>query len=486
MTDQPPAPDATAPSADEAGAVVADGVSATGTGAEVQAGADATSGAGAGNGPEVVVPAPGASAAEAPRTRGRGPAIVAIALLTVLAGGALFLSGWTMGQQAALTPGTPVDEAKAFQPFWDTWRAVTERYAGGEVDRKKLIEGSIKGMIGALEDPYSMYLTSEEFKASLRDISGEFEGIGATIGAVNAAGETSSCTDLGPDCRMVIVAPIPDSPADRAGLEPGDIVVAIDGTPVAGQTLEEARSRVRGPKDTTVVLSIERAGASPMDVEITRAVIISPEVEARDLADGNVGYIRLIGFSDHAAEELARVAGEDIKAGRKALILDLRGNPGGFVTAARSIASQFLADGTIFWKEDAEGNLQETVAQAGGAATDSRIPLVVLVDGGSASASEIVAGALQDRGRATLVGTKTFGKGTVQQWTQLEDDAGGFRLTVAKWLTPDKTWIHKAGITPDVVVEEAPARPGDDPALTKALEVLGFGETTGTVLRAAA
>jgi carboxyl-terminal processing protease len=217
-----------------------------------------------------------------------------------------------------------------------------------------------------------------------------------------------------------------------------------------------------------------------------RAVIVSPEVDAKDLADGKVGYVRLIGFSDHAAEEVARVTEENVKAGKEALILDLRGNPGGFVTAARSIASQFLADGTIFWEEDADGNLQETVAEAGGMATDPAIPLIVLVDGGSASASEIVAGALQDRGRAKLVGTKTFGKGTVQQWTQLEDDSGGFRLTVAKWLTPDKTWIHETGITPDVVVDEAPAAPGDDPALTRALEVLGFGDATGAVLRAAA
>jgi carboxyl-terminal processing protease len=420
------------------------------------------------------------------RSRGRMAAIVAVSLVAVLAGGVLFLSGWTMGRQAALTPGTPVDEAEAFQPFWDTWRAVTERYAGGEVDRKKLIEGSIKGMIGALDDPYSMYLTPDEFKASLRDISGEFEGIGATIGTVDAAGSTSGCTELGSDCRMVIVAPIKDAPAEKAGLQPGDVVTAIDGTPVAGETLDEARSRVRGPKDTAVVLTIERGGGTPFDVEIVRAVIVTPEVESRDLANGNVGYIRLSGFSEHAAEELARVAGEDVKNGRKALILDLRGNPGGFVTAARSIASQFLADGTIFWEEDAAGNLQETVAQAGGAATDPAIPLVVLVDGGSASASEIVAGALHDRGRATLVGTTTFGKGTVQQWTQLEDDSGGFRLTIAKWLTPDKTWIHKVGITPDVVVDEAPAKPGDDPALTKALEVLGFGEPTGSLLDVAA
>ena len=159
--------------------------------------------------------------------------------------------------------------------------------------------------------------------------------------------------------------------------------------------------------------------------------------------------------------------------------MDLRGNPGGFVTAARDIASQFLSDGTIFWQEDADGNLTETSVKPGGVATDPSIRLVLLVDGGSASASEIVAGALHDRGRATLIGTKTFGKGTVQQWTQLEDDNGGFRLTIAKWLTPDKTWIHRVGIEPDVLVTDPPARPGDDPVIDAALKALG-GVSTGT------
>jgi len=167
------------------------------------------------------------------------------------------------------------------------------------------------------------------------------------------------------------------------------------------------------------------------------------------------------------------------------IVIDLRGNPGGMVTAARDVASQFLADGTVFWEEDASGNLTESVAKPGGAATDPKIQLVVLVDGGSASASEIVAGALQDRGRAKLIGTKTFGKGTVQQWTQLEGDNGGFRLTIAKWLTPDKTWVHGIGITPDVVVDTPPAKPGDDPVLDAALKKLGAA-STGYEVRIAA
>lgn len=423
------------------------------------------------------------AAAAGPDRRRSRPVLVAVALVAVLAGGALFLSGWTLGRQSALTPGTPAGEAEAFQPFWDTYRAVTGSYAGGPVDRKALIEGAIKGMIAALGDPYSQYLTSEEFKATLRDISGQFEGIGATIGTVDAAGATSSCTTLGPECRLVVVAPLAGSPAEKAGLKAGDLIEKVDGSPIDGLIVDAALNLVRGPKDTAVRLTVVRDGLAAFDIEIVRAVIVQQEVESRDLANGTVGYIKLSGFSDNAARQFDTVVAEDVANGRRELILDLRGNPGGFVTAARDIASQFLADGTIFWQEDAAGNLTETVAQPGGAATDPSIRVVVLVDGGSASASEIVAGALHDRGRATLVGSKTFGKGTIQQWTQLEGDNGGFRLTIAKWLTPDKTWIHGKGIVPDVVVTAAPTSPGDDPALDAALKVLGGSATrlTGRV-----
>jgi carboxyl-terminal processing protease len=308
-------------------------------------------------------------------------------------------------------------------------------------------------MIGALDDPYSAYLTSDEFRATLQDISGEFEGIGATIGTVDAEGATSSCATIAPDCRLVVVSPITGSPADEAGLLAGDVIASIDGEPLDGLTVEEARNRIRGPKDTAVVLSVVRGDDAPFDVEIVRAVIVSPEVESEALADGRVGYIRLSGFSDHAAEQFDRAVAEQVAAGRKQLVVDLRGNPGGFVTAARDIASQFLADGTIFWEVDA--------------------------------ASEIVAGALQDRGRATLVGSTTLGKGTVQQWTQLEGDHGGFRLTVARWLTPDGTWIHREGIEPDVRVTDGPERPGDDPVLDRALELLSQ-EAAGSESRTAA
>lgn len=431
-------------------------------------------------------PTPAPAPVEPPRRRGIGgsPLLVAVALVAVLAGSALFVSGFTLGRQAAATPGTPASEADEFQAFWDAYRTITDRYAGGDVDRKALIEGAIKGMIEALEDPYSSYLSSEEYRRSLQGISGEFEGIGAEIGTVDPGGRSASCATLGPDCRLVIVAPIEGSPAQEAGLRPGDIVTAADSRTLDGLTVSEARDRIRGPRDTEVVLTIIRDGGAPFDVRVVRDVIVQREVIERDLAGGTVGYVRLTGFSDHASDEFADAIAEDVDAGRTKLIVDLRGNPGGFVTAAREVASQFLGSGTIYWNEDAAGRHTESVAEPGGAATDEDIEVVVLIDRGSASASEIVAGALKDRGRATLVGETTFGKGTVQQWTQLGDDHGGFRLTVARWLTPNRTWIHGTGIAPDVEVTEQPATPDDDPVLDRALELLGA--TASSALRRAA
>ncbi len=422
-------------------------------------------------------PATGAPRARAGIRANLGVLVGALGIVAVLAGSALFVAGFSLGRDSALTPGTPSGAAGAFQPFWDTYSAITDRYAGGAVDQKSLVEGAIKGMIGALDDPYSLYMTSDEFKASLQGIAGQFEGIGATIGTVDGAGETTTCTTLGDGCRLAIVRPLTGSPAEKAGLRPGDVITAIDGTPLAGLTADAARTKVRGPKDTTVTLQIERGKGAAFEIPIVRAVIVQPEVETMTLADGKAAYIKLNGFSDRAAADFDAAVSGAVERGQKQILLDLRGNPGGLVTAARDVASQFLPDGTIFWEEDSSGNLTETTAKPGGAAIDPSIHVAVLVDGGSASASEIVTGALHDRGRAIVVGSKTFGKGTVQQWTQLEDDSGGFRLTIAKWLTPDKTWVHGVGITPDVVVTETAATPADDPVIDAALKALGDDAT---------
>ncbi len=270
------------------------------------------------------------------------------------------------------------------------------------------------------------------------------------------------------------IAPLAGSPAESAGLKAGDLVLATDGTPLDGLTVDDARSRIRGPKDSVVTLTVKRGDAAPFDLAITRDLVQEQEVISQDLAGGTVGYIKLTGFSDAGAAEFSKALQQHLDAGRTSIVLDLRGDPGGFVTAARSVASQFIASGPIFYEVDSKGKQVATDAISGGIATDPAIKVVVLVDGGSASASEIVAGALQDTGRATLVGQQSFGKGTVQEWQELSGEGGAFKLTVARWLTPKGRWIHGTGLTPDDVVPVPdPAPTNDDPTLDKALEVLG-------------
>jgi carboxyl-terminal processing protease len=412
-----------------------------------------------------------------PRRTAAMPIItIAVTAIALLSGSALFLSGYSMGRQSAVEPGTPGDEGMAFQPFWDTYHTIEDRYAGGPVDREAVVQGAIRGMIDSLEDPYSSYLTSDQYRSSLQGISGQFEGIGAEI-ATQASDGTQGCATLGPTCRLVIIAPIGGSPAEKAGLRPGDLVLATDGVPLDGLTVDAARERMRGPKDTTVHLSVLRGGDTRFDLEIVRDIIQEREVETRELVDGRVGYLRLEGFSDQAATDFAAAVKAHIEADRRMLIVDLRGNPGGYVTAARAVVSQFIGSGGIFWEEDAKGGAIPTEPNPGGYATDPAIRVVVLIDRGSASASEIVAAALHDSGRATLVGQRSFGKGTVQQWQELAGEGGAFRLTIAKWLTPDKRWIHNIGIEPDVTVEvPVTLGPAEDPVLEEALEVVGAGE----------
>jgi len=424
--------------------------------------------------PPVAINAPPTTGPGAVR---RGPSIlaVAVAVVAVLAGSALFMSGVLVGERMDAQPGTPTSRADQFQPFWDTYQAIEDRYAGGDVDQQALIRGAIRGMVEALDDPYSAYLTPEEYQSGLQDLSGQFEGIGAEIGTKSPTGATSECATIGADCALIVVSPIDGSPAQKAGLVAGDAILKIDGSGLDGLTVDAARNKVRGKKGTTVVLTIKRGSAAPFDVPIVRDVIVQKEVITKDLADGAVGYIHVTGFSDNSASQFHDALKADLDAGKTKIILDLRGNPGGYVTAARRIASEFIGSGPIFWEEDAKGGQVETDASAGGLATSDKIQLVVLVDKGSASASEIVAGALQDRHRAQLVGETTFGKGTVQQWIELQDN-GALKLTIAKWLTPDKRWIHHIGLAPDVTVA-TPAQPdpNQDPQLDKAVETLTAG-----------
>ncbi len=412
------------------------------------------------------------SRSEPLRQPDRGPLAVALFVVAVMAASALFVSGYTLGRQQATSPGTSESLEQQFQPFWDAYHKIDQEYVG-EVDRHALVEGAIGGLFEALDDPFSGYMTSEEYRNSLSSIGGQFEGIGAEM-ATRGESDEPGCDPLGPTCRLFVFRTIPDSPADKAGLKADDQVVAVDGESIDGQTLEETVSRVRGPRGTVVRLTVVRGGAAPIELSITRDVIRQQEVRSEVLAEGQVGYIQIDGFNDGSAEDFkAQLATLVQEQGMKRLILDLRDDPGGFVTAARTIASQFIGSGPIYWEETARGTQTATEAEPGGLATDPGIQLVVLVNGGTASASEIVAAALQDTGRATIVGQATYGKGTIQQWQLLPNDSGGIRLSVAKWLTPDKRWIHETGVQPDVSVETPdPPVEGDDPVLERALEIL--------------
>jgi carboxyl-terminal processing protease len=432
---------------------------------------------------ETAEPAPGYVAGPAPVPVGGAPRRisgvlvgVAIALVALIGGSGLFLSGYALGSHQAGQPGTSASDDAAFKPFWDAYHNVVSKFALGPIDKTKLVEGSIKGMVESLGDPYSSYLSPEDFKNTLSDISGQFEGIGAEIGTVDANGKLVDCTTFGPNCRLEVSKPLDNSPALKAGLKPGDVITKIDGASTDGLTPDTARNKIRGPAGTSVVLDIERAGSQPFSVTITRAKIQRQEVTTQDLANGSLGYARLEGFSEDGADKLVAAIKADVAKGQKKIILDLRGNPGGFVDAATRVASAFVGTGPIFWQQDANGTQTETSAIPGGSAVDPSIRVVVLVDHGSASASEIVTGALKDTHRATVVGETTFGKGTVQTWFEVGNngDQGGVKLTIAKWLTPNKTWIHHVGISPDVPVtvpDNLPA--GADPALDKAVEVLG-------------
>src|SRR6185436_13292295 len=213
---------------------------------------------------------------------------MAMVVVAILAGGALFVSGFLVGQRSAEQPGTPVAAEDGFQPFWDTYNTILKRYALGGEDQQSLVRGAIKGMVDSLGDPYSAYLTPDQYREGLQDLSGQFEGIGAEIGTKNAKGETSDCTTLGPDCRLIVVTPIEGSPSEKAGVKAGDTIVAVDGAALDGLTVDGARNKIRGKKGTEVVLSIVRGTAAPIDITVVRDIIVSKEVIARDLGGGSI------------------------------------------------------------------------------------------------------------------------------------------------------------------------------------------------------
>lgn len=319
---------------------------------------------------------------------------------------------------------------------------LVETYYKDPVDRSRLYRGAIRGALQELDDPYTAYLDPQEYREFTESIEGSFTGIGVFIDQV--------------DQYITVVAPIKGSPADRAGLQAGARILEADGKNLVGVPVESATRQIRGPAGTTVILKVERpATGKVFEVPITRAAVQVPIVE-QELLPGRIGYIKLYSFSSDAGARFASAVGQLKAEGARGLILDLRDNPGGYLNAAVEVASQFVPKGQTVVRTVARGGRTEDEVSSGG--TPVGLPTVVLINKGSASASEILAGALQDYGAATLVGTTSFGKGTVQELLTL-GDGSVLKVTVAEYQTPGGRKVHKVGLTPDVLVNGDPVNP---------------------------
>ncbi len=406
--------------------------------------------------------------APAPRRGALAAWIVSLALAAIV-GALLFASGFLVGGAGRGSCATPDG---AFAPLCEAYQKLKGEYVD-KLDDTALAEGAIQGMFQyGVKDPFSGYMPPQQYEQALGDLSGKFEGIGAEMALKNTAtpGDTAACQTLSDTCVLVVVAPISGSPAEKAGLRAGDIVRAVDGDPVAGSTMSDQITKVRGKAGTTVTLTIERDGKT-FDQPITRGEITMREVEGRMLAN-QVGYIALHGFSSSSPDQFHSQLKSLLDQGARRIVFDLRDNPGGYIDSARKIASEFVSSGLIFTQES-NGNTTRWEALPGyGLATDPNIPVAVLINKGSASASEIVSAALKELGRATIVGEHSFGKNTVQVWAPLKND-GGVRITISRWFTPKHHSVHPDGVQPDVNVEvPADTQPDQDPVLQRAVELL--------------
>lgn len=401
-----------------------------------------------------------------------------VGLLLVLAG---FVSGLVVGEQraeaertGAITKGRVAGDAGEysgiedidFNLFWRVWETVQDKYVKQPVEDESLFRGAVAGIVSSLNDPYSVYFdppTAQEFADELR---GTFSGIGAEIGIKND--------------QLVIVAPLADSPAINAGLRPGDQIIAIDETSTSGMTIERAVSLIRGEKGTVVKLLIFRDvdGREPFEISIMRDTIIVKSVtwEMKHTPAGvPVGYVQMRQFNEETVPLFGQAIGDFQKQGMRGMILDLRGNPGGFLGSAIEVAGEWVGRDVVVI-EQKRGSEQESYT-ANRRARLAGVPTVVLVNAGSASGSEIVAGALQDGVFATIVGETTFGKGSVQDYEELPDGSA-LKLTIAEWLTPKERAINEVGIEPDIEIELTleDYNENKDPQLEKALELIESGE----------
>ena len=329
-----------------------------------------------------------------------------------------------------------------------------EHFDRNQLDPEAVSAGAIRGMLQALDDPYASYLNPEQYSLEFQDFRGFFEGIGAEVGMR--------------DGRITILAPIPDTPAELAGIRPGDVILEIDGESTFGITLLEAISKIRGPEGTTVTLVVAHRNATEStQIVIERGVIDLDSVRFLMLV-GRIGHLRLLSFTETTNQEVQEALSRFERLGGVGLVLDLRNNPGGLLRSVIDVTSQFLDDGLVLYELNSQGQRVDWNVRSGG--KGQSIPMVVLVNEFSASASEVLAGAIIDHERAPVVGTTTFGKGSVNTLRQLSDSSGIY-FTIARWFTPSGTLIEGEGIVPDVAIETAP-EDDEDVLLDRAIEIL--------------
>lgn len=384
---------------------------------------------------------------------------ISTALLLVL----VFAAGFVIGNEISISnaqdiPAAIGDTDEAFAPLFEVYQAIQARYVdANDVEVPELVNGAITGMVDALGDPYSSYLDPSAYEQFTSDLSGNVEGIGVVIRTDEDTGE------------IFVVSLIKGAAAEAAGVQPGDIFVEVDGESVVGYNQSDLATLVRGPAGTDVTVTFRRSGEL-ITIDITRVRFEVPNVEA-EVLDGNIAYISMAEFSDTSRIQLEE-AFEDLDVNNSnGLIFDLRGNPGGLLSAAVDVASFFIEDGVILYESFADGS--ERVFEATGDYGDIAVPIVVLVDEGSASASELVSGAMQDRDVAVVIGEVSFGKGTVQTLQPLTNN-GALRITIARYLLPSRTWIHELGVEPDIIIPYDIVEDGEDidPQLDAAIDFL--------------
>jgi carboxyl-terminal processing protease len=388
---------------------------------------------------------------------------------STFASSATSTSGFVLGLGQSPPVGMSNQDVE-FRLFWEVWQLLKDKYyEGADVEDKQLFYGAMKGLTDSVGDPYTTFFEPKGAEAFQQALSGKFSGIGAEIGLREGI--------------ITVVAPLPDTPAERAGLKAGDFIAKIDGTETTGFSVEQAVSRIRGDKGTKVVLTIVRTNdkskTEPFDLTITRDEIQIKSVRLKWIdGQSDIAHLEISNFNTDTIDGLNQAIDQMLAHDVKGIVLDLRNNPGGFLDTAAYMAGEWVGDAVVV-KERRQGQIVEQLHGTGRKRL-AGIPTIVLVNEGSASASEIVSGALQDYKVATIVGKKTFGKGSVQDYTNLKDGSA-IKITIAEWLTPQERTINNTGLEPDIIVDRTPEDYEKllDPQLARAVGILN-GSATGT------